>query len=505
MMNANSRAKGHRCVVVSLTLVCAAVLAACGGSASDEGSTPDAAAARATDVPAAAEHDATAQSASPGGAPALPNLLPALNDSGFAATYSLAGTIDRSGPFFQSLGSNGRSCATCHVQSEGWTITPRGVQARFALSAGSDPIFRTNDGSNSPNADVSTPRARRAAYSMLLGKALIRVGVGIPEGAEFELAAVDDPYGYASSRELSLFRRPLPTTNLKFLSTVMWDGRETFKDASSLDCVAGTTNCFASIHFDLANQSNDATVGHAQAAQALTTQQREAIVAFEMDLFTAQAFDWRAGVLSADGARGGPVALSQNDFYFGINDTLAGDYRTRAPFTRTAMTLFDGWAQAGAARAAIARGQALFNGKPIRIRGVKGLNDDLALDVIAGTCTTCHDAPNAGDHSIPMPLDIGIADAARRTPDLPLYTLRHKITGETMQTTDPGRALITGKWKDIGRFKGPILRALASRAPYFHNGMASDLGAVVDFYDSRFGIGFTPSERADLVAFLRAL
>ena len=27
---------------------------------------------------------------------------------------------------------------------------------------------------------------------------------------------------------------------------------------------------------------------------------------------------------------------------------------------------------------------------------------------------------------------------------------------------------ITGRWKDIGRFKGPTLRALASRAPYFN-------------------------------------
>jgi cytochrome c peroxidase len=74
-----------------------------------------------------------------------------------------------------------------------------------------------------------------------------------------------------------------------------------------------------------------------------------------------------------------------------------------------------------------------------------------------------------------------------------------------VQTTDPGRALITGKWKDIGRFKGPTLRALASRAPYFHNGMAGDLAAVVDFYDQRFEIGLTAQEKADLVAFLRAL
>jgi len=492
--------------LVALSSLCLAVLTACGGgTTSGVDGTPIGAAATASSKAIESSVLAASTGDRSDTQPALPNLLPALNEAGFAATFSLAGAIDRSGPFFQSLGTNGRSCASCHVQAEGWTITPRGVQARFIRTAGTDPIFRTNDGSNSPTADVSTMRARRNAYSMLMTKAVIRVGIGIPDGAEFELAAVDDPYGYAGSRELSLFRRPLPTTNLKFLSTVMWDGRETFKDASSTDCIVGTTNCFASIHFDLANQSNDATVGHAQAAQPLTPAQREAIVAFETDLFTAQVFDWRAGLLSDDGARGGPVALAGQDFYFGINDTLVGDYRTRAPFTSAVMTLFDGWAQAGPARAAIARGQQLFNSKSIRIRGVKGLNDDLAVEEIAGTCTTCHNAPNGGDHSIPMPLDIGVADAARRTPDLPLYTLRNTATGETLQTTDPGRALITGKWKDIGRFKGPILRALATRAPYFHNGMASDLAAVVDFYETRFGIGFTPAEKADLIAFLRAL
>ena len=55
------------------------------------------------------------------------------------------------------------------------------------------------------------------------------------------------------------------------------------------------------------------------------------------------------------------------------------------------------------------------------------------------------------------------------------------------------------------RFKGPTLRALATRAPYFHNGFAKDLDAAVQFYDDRFGIGFTAQERQDLVAFLKAL
>ena len=445
----------------------------------------------------------------------LPNMLRITNSTGTAATFSTAGKVDLTGPFFQSLGTNGRACVSCHQPSVGWTITPENVQARFDATRGTDPIFRTNDGSNSPSADVSTPEARRAAYSMLLSKGLIRIGIGIPSKAEFELIAVDDPYGHASAAELSLFRRPLPSTNLMFLSTVMWDGRETFKDPVSKDCILGTTNCFASLHFDLADQSNSATMGHAQGSQPLTTAQREAIVAFETTLFTAQVFDDEAGELTARQALGGPQYLSQQNFYFGINDVVSGDYRTGARFNPVVFKLYDAWdtmdrggsdASRNEARRAVARGQALFNGKRIQITGVKGLNDDLNMPVVQGTCTTCHDTPSSGNHSIPAPLDIGLTDPSRRTPDLPLYTLRHtRSPFETIQTTDPGRALITGLWKDIGRFKGPVLRALATRAPYFHNGSAANLDEAVDFYDQRFGIGLTDEEKDDLVAFLLTL
>jgi cytochrome c peroxidase len=88
---------------------------------------------------------------------------------------------------------------------------------------------------------------------------------------------------------------------------------------------------------------------------------------------------------------------------------------------------------------------------------------------------------------------------------LPVFTLQNKTTLEIKMTTDPGRALVTGLWKDIGKVKGPILRGLASRAPYFHNGSAQSLNDVLDFYDMRFHIGFTPEEKKDLIAFLNAL
>src|SRR5262249_56027322 len=124
---------------------------------------------------------------------------------------------------------------------------------------------------------------------------------------------------------------------------------------------------------------------------------------------------------------------------------------------------------------------------------------------VTGTCRTCHDTPSSGNPSVAAPLNIGLTDASRRTPDMPLYTLRNLATGERVQTTDPGRALITGKWKHIGRFKGPILRGLAARAPDFDNGSAATLAHLVAFHDSRFSIGLTDDEKNDLVAFLRTL
>src|SRR5947209_20576033 len=65
--------------------------------------------------------------------------------SGEIRTYSTAGFIDIQNPFFQVLGSNSRACITCHQPSDGWSITPAHIQARFDSTDGLDPIFRLND------------------------------------------------------------------------------------------------------------------------------------------------------------------------------------------------------------------------------------------------------------------------------------------------------------------------------------------------------------------------
>lgn len=435
--------------------------------------------------------------AAAGAAPGqLPQPIP--NPDGTALTVTKQKKLDPENLYFQELGVNGRTCNTCHREDSGWSITPARIQEVFASTEGLDPLFRPNDSTNSPGADVSTLPARQAAYSMLLNRGVIRVGLPIPVGAEFELLAADDPYGFSSAAELSLFRRPLPAANLKFQSTVMWDGRQSPPDRT----LAG----------HLAAQASDATTGHAQAPQAPTTAELEEIVDFETALFHAQATAGAAGATNSGGAKGGPSNLAKQRFSLGINNPFPPP-GSRTQFNPLAITVFDRWKKpkgvrdpgVKAAREAVARGQIVFNEKRFSISQVAGLNDELNRPVITGTCTTCHNAPNVGTSSINALQDIGISAAARRTPEQPLYTLRNLMTQETRQTTDPGRALITGKWKDVDKFKVPGVRGLAARPPYFHDGSAATLEEVVEFYQTRFSINMSPQEKQDLVAFLKAL
>ncbi|HEY5242054.1 MAG TPA: hypothetical protein VIJ22_11335, partial [Polyangiaceae bacterium] len=340
------------------------------------------------------ESTASSASAATGYAKSLPNNLPFGNPTGYAATVSTTGSVDLTGAFFQSLGTNGRSCGSCHAASDGWTVTPPNIQDRFDHTAGTDPVFRPIDGANRPDADVSTVGARRSAYNMVLTKGLFRIGdtLGLnpPTGADFTIVSVDDPYGYATPARLSLFRRPLPSTNLKFDTTVMWDGRETLTGTDHCNHADENGKCFASLDADFSDQAEGATLGHAQAMiPGLTPAQMADIVSFETDLVTAQLWDFQAHELTSEHALGGPFNITSQVSYYGINDNL-GDYTTGLPFTPDVFTIYAAWnnldhgdgdhdrddrdGRGGLndARLSVARGEALFNSRAITISGVAG-------------------------------------------------------------------------------------------------------------------------------------
>ncbi|MGH8260666.1 MAG: hypothetical protein ACREUG_13390 [Steroidobacteraceae bacterium] len=457
--------------------------------------------------------------------------------AGTFATLSTTGPIDPGNAFFQSLGTNGRTCGTCHVPGNAFGLSAANAAARFSQTRGQDPLFAPVDGANCPTAQ----RGDAAAHSLIIGNGLIRIALPVPANDEFTNSVVHDPYGCALTLDpgtgqlmVSVYRRPLPATNLGFLSAVMIDGRETIAPLND------SSTFSANLVTDLTQQALDATTGHAQAAQPPTAQQLAQMVGFELGLFSAQSRDWIAGSLSNAGAQGGPTPLSNQPYYPGINDSLGGD-PTGAAFDPAAMTVFTAWSNlpvAGtplgairnAARQAIAAGEQIFDSAPLMITDVRGLNDNPALGsptTIIGHCTTCHDAPNVGDHSVSLPIDIGTSHApiaglesdpniaaalaALSVPDLPVYLISGcpdpSNPGQlaTLYTSDPGRALITGKCSDVGRIKGLILRGLAARAPYFHNGAAATLPQVVSFYNKRFQMGLTAVQQLELAAFLASL
>jgi cytochrome c peroxidase len=445
--------------------------------------------------------------------------------SGQIASFQPGGpTTTALNAFFQNLGTNGRTCFSCHQPQTGWTVSAASVEERFKASGGKDPIFRLVDGATCPSDDVSTPAAKIHAYRLLTGKGLIRIGLLLPDPSslQFEVTSVaNDPdncntnptTGLMSptSGTVSIYRRPLPSTNADFLATIMWDGRELSP------AKVGLSN-------GLSQQAIDATRIHAQAdPPGPTAAQQAQIVAFQEGHFTAQEFNNAAGNLHAENGLGGPVALSSEvpEFFFGINDPL-GTNPTGAAFDPNIFNLYKFWeslqytdADKTEARKSIARGEQVFNTTNINITGVSGLNDDLNKPSLPGFCGTCHDTFNVGNHSVSLPLDIGIADAGPNAPpaldisSLPVFTLtctaEGPLKGKKYVVTDPGRALITGQCKDIGRLKGPILRGLASRAPYFHNGSAATLMDVVNFYNQRFNLNFTDQQKQDLVNFLNTL
>lgn len=461
-----------------------------------------------------------AQEISSANALAAANAIESVNATGVSRTITTRPSFDTKNPFFRSLGTNGRSCATCHGLTEGLNFTAEHAQKLFDDTAGLHPIFALVDGADSPSGDMSTIAARRANTTMIRTRGLIRVELPLPANAEFIIEKVDDPYRYANTTRVSAYRRPLPSTNLPFLSTVMWDGREL--DSSK------------NVQKALRTQIVDAVLGHMQAPTPPSSAVVDQILDFETHLFTTQVEDNQAGRLDAPPILAGPEGLLRGAGFArhrrgpgrGMPPRLIaqGPPPGGAPRPLDVFAFFQPWRNISKIsptpqrrrQESIARGEVLFNTRAFTISNVPGFADSsprgsrrrgaaLGDSAQRGTCATCHNLPKVGSNSAPLLMNTGIADGALRTADMPLYTLKNIKTGARTQTTDPGAAMKSGKWADIGKFKVPSLRALETHSPYMHNGFSADLLDIVQFYDKRFAIGLTDSEKQDIKAFLEAL
>ncbi len=502
------------------------------------------------------------------GAPASAQILATgqyLNGTGVGEVVLQQGAVNRAThPFFQSLGTNGRSCASCHAPEDAMSLSAASAQRRWLATAGRDPLFAPIDGANCPKAvpaaltgptfsggDQFTGRTRvRSAYSLLLQRGLFRVALPMPtttsdlravggEAAhpvEFTVTVVSDPYGCntdpahatkvdpatgAKTQWLSVYRRPRMAANLKFMTTpalTLGNGALPNIDMVTLAPVVHPTTgqpISGNLMWDgreptLESQAISATLGHAQASRPPTADQVAQIVAFENSVFAAQMFDFTAGDLRPG---------------FGSTVTGGAAHLSLQPVSFGNFSTFDAWLNGGArrapARASIQRGQALFNTRPITVGNVAGFNNAVGLGVTnptTTTCSSCHGGLQAGSDPFPAgQRDIGVGGHAKSLggPDLdrtlPVFKVSCRapyttaFLGREVLTNDPGLALVTGRCADVGRKSVPQLRALASRAPFFSDGSAASLPDVVRVYNQRFKMGLTPSEVNDLANFLKAL
>lgn len=444
-------------------------------------------------------------------------LAAAVNPAGLAETVTPTGTLDRTNTFFQPLGSNARTCETCHSPAQGWTLTPLGATTMFLTTGGKDALFLPHDEGARPDADLSTFFSRFVDFApTLLARGLTRFARTNPATSEYDVTAVKDPSGFSTTTSFLNFRRPTPSANEALVSSVTWTAGPGAVQAALTGLVGGAAN----FH----EQRDPSTPVPADVAQAQ--------VNFQLGIFFAQSVDAQAGRLDTDGATGGPTNLMNQPFHIGIND-IQGQDPDGQPFTSKVFDLFDAWAvydqdshhdhdhahacpsgmrnddshrrRVAAARAAIYRGQQIFNNVQFQISGVNGLNDVLGQATVTGTCSTCHNAPNVGGHSVVRMFDVGTADPPNCDSMLPLVTVQNKTTHESRTVCDLGRANGSHLWSQIGTFRAPPLRGLAARAPYFHDSQAARIDDVVDYFDRRFQIGLSGDQKSDLVAFLRAL
>jgi mono/diheme cytochrome c family protein len=100
----------------------------------------------------------------------------------------------------------------------------------------------------------------------------------------------------------------------------------------------------------------------------------------------------------------------------------------------------------------------------------------------AGACATCHAGTLLTDAN----------------------TLLH-APAEVVSEPEPNGAPSYASRSATNQYRTTPLRALLRHPPYFHNGIAATLDAVVELYDTRKSLGLTAEQKADLVEYLKSL
>jgi hypothetical protein len=480
----------------------------------------------------------------------LPALARYADAWGQIEVLNAGGPIDtRGNPFFEPLGTNGRACVTCHQPASGMGLSVESIRRRWQETGGKDPLFAAIDGSNCPN----LPQDRASSHSLLLERGLFRVSLpwprtrapdGTPMEPEFSIEVIRDPTGcntdptyglHAAIPRISVYRRPRVVANLKYVALdaggEIFGGGGAF-NAKRLGMVMDRdpeTGRYMSMNImsdartaTLKIQATEAAHDHLETRSPPSAEQLRQIVAFESQVFAGQGVDRVGDDFSAPLM---PPALGAKNLQSSPSGVLGDN------FGRPVFKSFDAWkanandekSAPAAFRASVMRGYDLFFNRPFWIRDTVHINTVGLGNPAKRTCVTCHNLQMVGTDASAGWVDLGTTNepwagepldspsSPAKSP-LPLFKVvckpsarPHPFLGRVIYTHDPGRALISGRCFDVGSIVMGQLRGLSARAPYFSNGSAEDLRALVDFYDRRFNIGLSQQERTDLVNFMSVL
>ncbi|MCY1673013.1 hypothetical protein OVA07_18575 [Novosphingobium sp. SL115] len=465
----------------------------------------------------------------PGEGRTFPATLDYENENGTLRTLLVGGPLNTQGhPFFTPLGPDGRACVTCHQPADAMSLSAESARRQWDRTGGKDPLFAAYDGSNCP----TLPQDQRASHSLLLDRGLIRIERPWPAKTfngkaitpDFTIDVVRDPngcnsgplYGPANGK-ISVYRRPRPVANMKYLLAVgfPYDPKQGY--ALPLDPDDGkpqSGNLMADNRAgSLRIQMEDAAATHLQMLKKLSPAQRQQLQDFELRIYTAMQISKSGGAVDTTGAKAGPARL---------RDSEPG---ALGSIGEPVWSEFSGWEKIAPADAAklspqqlafrqsVARGAKVFRDKTFLITDTAGINSRIGFgNPVRNSCVFCHNMSQMGNDVAPGQVDLGTTTLPFADPwdDLPLFRVTctgrpHPHYGKMIYTYDPGFALTSGKCADVGKITLQSMRGLSARAPYFSNGLARDLRGVVDYYERRYSIGYTEQEKQDLVNLMSVL
>ncbi len=417
-------------------------------------------------------------------------------------------------------GTNGRSCATCHVPEDNFGLTPAHVAATLAANP-NDPLFNPID-ADDPTAAVPT-------YEHLK-KGLVRVTLKLPDNMDlldFVGNVVTPP-----DRKFSVWRAVPTIENSAITAPYQYDGREA----------------------TLQSQAQGAITAHSQGG-AVSAADLNAIADFQSGEFTSN----RAKKVADKLAQGWPVdkiKIPEDQ----MDELTAQQSRGRDLYNKACEPCHGG----ATTHQIVDRAVHDFSFPALNPDGTVAFDETVSPPVRKFASHPTDEFLNIGLANISYLGQLGFpfvfnstvplpqyryrfyTDATRTTtqmdlPPIPVFDPNNPFLPATdaagapivgpnflpqVWSTDPGRAAISGDPADFEAFDVPALRGIANTAPYFHDNSAETLRDAVNIYSrfivsffpmlnlpavnppedgSPFPESFTPDQKDDLLAFLQIL